>query len=284
VKVQKGSVEIEAFSLDEAKALAASSIPEYARITTIKLVDEPRKGILGIGKRAGRYRIYFRIAPSQQQTAQAKDKKTARAWTSSAKGKKDRKTRKEESRRAEVEAATAKLRKICELPTEGLSYKEIYFRTGRPIEKLGEKLSRLGGTGLMRRALAGLPPKYRELVSYAWDGRGGWKHPSKKKLQRQLTEELLRQAARLEEVSGKCDICNQPASTAKGGKVFTAEEMQGATKRGFNAYASGDPARMMALGGFGKDEVSALWKQDVMRDNTDWLLCPRCQSKIRRYL
>jgi hypothetical protein len=86
------------------------------------------------------------------------------------------------------------------------------------------------------------------------------------------------------EVSGKCDICNKPASTAKDGKVFTSIEMQRATKRGFNAYVSGGPARMLAMGGVGKDEASALWKQDVMRDAKDWLLCPRCQSKMRRYV
>jgi len=86
------------------------------------------------------------------------------------------------------------------------------------------------------------------------------------------------------EVSGKCDICNKPASTAKGRKVFTAGEMQRATEHGFNAYSTGGPARMLALTGFRKDEAHALWKQDVMRDSTDWLLCPLCHSKVRKYL
>ena len=85
------------------------------------------------------------------------------------------------------------------------------------------------------------------------------------------------------EVTGVCDICNQPTSTGRGGKVFKNRDMKQATERGFNGLAIGTNAAMLAGVGTNKKESYGLWKQRVMRDTTDWLLCPQCQKKIGRY-
>lgn len=85
------------------------------------------------------------------------------------------------------------------------------------------------------------------------------------------------------EVSGVCDICNQPASTSRRGKVFKNNEMKRATERGFNGMAVGPNARMLAGAGISANETYGQWKRKVMVDTTDWLLCPKCQKEIRRY-
>ena len=85
------------------------------------------------------------------------------------------------------------------------------------------------------------------------------------------------------EVSGVCDICNQATSTSSGGKVFKNKDMKRATERGFNGMAIGPNAQMLAMVGISKNETYEQWKQKVMLDTTDWLLCPECQKEIRRY-
>ena len=86
-----------------------------------------------------------------------------------------------------------------------------------------------------------------------------------------------------QEVSGVCDICNQATSTSSGGKVFKNKEMKRATERGFNGMAIGPNARMLEMVGISKNETCGQWKQKVMLDTTDWLLCPECQKEIRSY-
>jgi hypothetical protein len=85
------------------------------------------------------------------------------------------------------------------------------------------------------------------------------------------------------EVSGICDVCNQPTSTGHGGKVFRNKEMKRATERGFNGLAVGPNARMLAMVGISGNDAYAEWKRKVTCDTTDWLLCPECQKEIRRY-
>jgi len=63
---ERGSLEVEAQTREEAKTIAASQMPPAARITTLRVVDGPRKGFLSLGKHPGRYRVYFKIEPGTE--------------------------------------------------------------------------------------------------------------------------------------------------------------------------------------------------------------------------
>ena len=87
------------------------------------------------------------------------------------------------------------------------------------------------------------------------------------------------------QISGVCDICNQPSSTREGGKVFTSQQIKEATNLGFNGLVgAGAAASMLNMLGMDADLKHAIWKQQVMRDVTDWFLCPQCQKRIAEYL
>jgi len=97
----------------------------------------------------------------------------------------------EERRNAQLEAAKAKLRKLCNMSTEGLSMKEAWNRKMGPIQEVGLELSGLGGVDLMRAALADFQGEQRQIISFTWEGHGGWSDPANKELQRQTMESLV---------------------------------------------------------------------------------------------
>jgi hypothetical protein len=58
---QKGSVEVEAETREEARNIAVPEMHPNAKITTLRVIENPRNGFLGLGKRLGRYRVYFKV-------------------------------------------------------------------------------------------------------------------------------------------------------------------------------------------------------------------------------
>lgn len=77
------------------------------------------------------------------------------------------------------------------MPTEGLSLKEIYDRQMGPILDLGIELSRLGGVEFMRAALIGFSVHDQKIISYAWEGHGGWSDPANKEMDKKVWDDLI---------------------------------------------------------------------------------------------
>jgi len=71
-KVQKGSIDVECFGRDEVRELASAKIPNDAKIYRVEMRLKPKKGVFGIGKRFGRYRVYFKKEPTDKLGNQSK--------------------------------------------------------------------------------------------------------------------------------------------------------------------------------------------------------------------
>lgn len=194
---------VEAFDQQQARNIAKQSLQHQERITRIKECSPPARGFLGFGKAPGVFKCrisrlpLIRVTYAYVKSPSRKRSKTAN--TECVKGDiRDRAMRPTASRahQSEVAAAVRELRALWRLPTAGLSPNEVYSRQISPVIKVGKKLSTIGGTQLMSDVLQKLSKANRQLVSYAWDGCGGYKCPDKARLQRQgqqLIQQMLEQ-------------------------------------------------------------------------------------------
>jgi hypothetical protein len=77
-----------------------------------------------------------------------------------------------------------------------------------------------------------------------------------------------------------CDLCSDTVSF--GEKRYSAPQVQVAVRAGLRP--TGASNLMASLMGMPQEDAHAGWVQMVMRDTTDWALCPACASRIVQYL
>lgn len=78
-----------------------------------------------------------------------------------------------------------------------------------------------------------------------------------------------------------CDICN--CSLGEDSKRFTAIQIQKVVKSGFRP-PKGSFDEMSESLGAGEDYMDTQWVNQVMSDSSDWLLCPKCASRVDKFL
>ena len=78
-----------------------------------------------------------------------------------------------------------------------------------------------------------------------------------------------------------CDICN--CSLGEDSKRFTAIQIQKVVKTGFRP-PKGPFDEMAESLGAGKDYMDSQWVNQVMSESSDWLLCPKCASRVDKFL
>lgn len=75
-----------------------------------------------------------------------------------------------------------------------------------------------------------------------------------------------------------CDLCNGPAIGKA--KQVSASQFRTAVMTGLRP----SPSTLSALGnqfGMSNDEAYAIWFQQALKSDTDWLLCETCATKIK---
>jgi len=82
-----------------------------------------------------------------------------------------------------------------------------------------------------------------------------------------------------------CDVCN--VKLKKDSKRFSSAEVKKAVKAGFRQPSSGissviDDIAVREFGPEAKNFMEAQWIKQVMNDNSDWLLCPRCAEELEK--
>jgi hypothetical protein len=80
-----------------------------------------------------------------------------------------------------------------------------------------------------------------------------------------------------------CDICN--VEIKKDTKLFSSTQLKKAVKAGFRPPK--DEIDNMAAQQYGKEGLKlmeASWIEQVMDDNSDWLLCKKCTIEIEKVL
>ena len=76
-----------------------------------------------------------------------------------------------------------------------------------------------------------------------------------------------------------CDLCNVPLGS--NADRYSASQIRKAVQAGLRPDSNS--VELGAAFGMSKEDTQQAWIQQVMTDNTDWLLCPACSARQAQF-
>ena len=77
-----------------------------------------------------------------------------------------------------------------------------------------------------------------------------------------------------------CDLCSVPLGVNS--TRYSASQIRQAVRAGLRPNSTS--VELGAAFGMSKETTNNAWTQQVMTDNTDWLLCPSCSVKYTHFV
>ena len=77
-----------------------------------------------------------------------------------------------------------------------------------------------------------------------------------------------------------CDLCSVPLGANP--TRYSASQIRKAVRAGLRPNSTS--VELGAAFGMSKEATQQAWIQQVMTDNTDWLLCPTCSARCAQFL